>query len=174
MAWGAAAAVVFCRAMLARASKMDEVFGAFVAGGGAPGKDLPTSAGGDPSGVVDSTRIPGVVRNCKRNVEDIINPSANLLFSFSLNELSMSAGNVSPFTQISTSFLILSYNENEKVSGCTHNMFQQFALVHLQIRLVSGPEIQRTRQYSTVLISSLYAYLLIIGCRCNYVVHQYW
>ena len=137
MAWGAAAAVVFCRAMLARASKMEEVFGAFVAGGGAPGKDLPTSAGGDPSGVVDSTRVPYVVRNCKRNVEDIINPSANLLFSFSLNELSMSAGNVSPFTQISTSFLILSYNAKEKVSGCTH-MFKKFAVVHLQIRLMSG------------------------------------
>ena len=127
MAWGAAAAVVFCRAMLARASKIEEVFGAFVAGGGAPGKDLPTSAGGDPSGVVDSTRVRDVVRNCKRKVEDVINPSVNLLFSFSLKELSMSAGNVSPFTQISTSFLILSYNANKKVSGCTH-MFKQFEI----------------------------------------------
>lgn len=69
MAWGVAAAVVFCRAMLARASRIEEVFGAFAAGGGAPGKDLPTSAGGDPSGVVDSTRIPDVVRIAKEKWE---------------------------------------------------------------------------------------------------------
>jgi hypothetical protein len=57
MPWDAAAAVVFCLAMLARASKIDEVFGAFVAAGGAALKFLATSAGGDPSGVVDSTEV---------------------------------------------------------------------------------------------------------------------
>lgn len=85
----------------------------------------------------------------KETLGDIVNSSANLLFSFSLKELSMSAGNVSPFTQISTSFLILSYNANEKVSGCTH-VFKQFPVVHLQIRLVSGRGPSNTAiQYST-------------------------
>jgi hypothetical protein len=52
--------------MLARASKIDEVFGAFVAAGGEALKVLATSAGGDPSGVVDSTEVAEGVRNCKR------------------------------------------------------------------------------------------------------------
>lgn len=113
----------FCRAMLASLSRM--MFGtAWFAGGAATLLPEPSEArrlgGGLPGGVVDASVDRGMVRaNCRprrrateQSGEDIL--GMNLLvglsaFNLSLKELTMEAGNVCPFSQISTSFLSFSY-----------------------------------------------------------------
>jgi hypothetical protein len=101
LAWGGtpdAAVLVF--AMSRSACRILDVSGAVVAGG-FPGCSLTEmkSFGGVPSGVVD------------------FNALAFGAFNFSLNWSSIVAGKVLPRSQISTSFLILTYYAEEYVSS---------------------------------------------------------
>jgi hypothetical protein len=99
---------------------------------------------------------------------------AVLLLSFSLNPLSISAGKVCPFSQISMSFLILSYNANQSVSWWPHRYEQSIQILqdHMydkQDQCHSSISIQHVTGVKTYR-----AYLLILGCCGNYIVHQYW
>jgi len=88
----------FCRAMLASLSKM--MFGTAELADGADG------AAGLLPGPSEASRLGGGLPGGV--VEAFVSLGA---FSLSLNELTMEAGNVWPFSQISTSFLIFSYEQ---------------------------------------------------------------
>jgi hypothetical protein len=90
-----AGALVFWRAILAKASRMDEPFcgtGAEAAGS-LPCMEASKPGGGLPGGVVEALGGDGAL-------------------SFCLNDSSMDGGNVWPLSQISRSFLIFSYRKS--------------------------------------------------------------
>lgn len=87
-----------------------------VAGGAGGLLPIPSEAirlgGGLPGGVVDWTVGRGLVRGASTQRSGDILDDLRVgwgALSFSRQELTMAAGNVSPFSQISSSFLILSY-----------------------------------------------------------------
>jgi hypothetical protein len=113
----------FCRAMLASLSKM--MFGTAWFADGAAATLLPEPSeakglgGGLPGGVVEASvdrgmvranwtlkRVPGQSGEGSLRVNLLVGLGA---FSLSLKELTIEIGNVWPFSQISTSFLIFSF-----------------------------------------------------------------
>jgi hypothetical protein len=132
--------VAFWRAMLANVSRMfgTTAFGCSVGLLLEPSEAI-RFGGGLPGGVVDSSTNRGSVRalcgltfailSCagtgRSRVTALALWGGNILvprgaFSFSLNELTMEAGKVWPFSQISTSFFIFSYEYHP--CECASNM----------------------------------------------------
>ena len=108
-----AGAEVFWRAMFASASRMDWPFCAGGAGAAFAPSEAATFAGGLPGGVVEVSgtlvRLEELER-CKGSIiieGDVLGGGGALVFS--LNDSSIGAGNVWPFSQMSSSFLIFSY-----------------------------------------------------------------
>lgn len=110
------AVVAFCRAMLARAFMIDGMSAeaGAPAAGCLPWVEAILFAGGLPGGVVEAAGGGG--ETLDRTVEEmdvtdggVIDDILGGALSFSLKDASKLGGNVWPFSQMSTSFLIFSY-----------------------------------------------------------------
>jgi hypothetical protein len=124
-----AAAAVFWRAILARASNIEEVLwmagAGFWAVDGSKPRLLCRSAGGLPGGVVEGSIEFEAIRNLTSwELLEVVVVFLLCALSFSLKEFSICAGKVWPFSQISMSFLIFSYKTKSRVSGSSYGKVQ--------------------------------------------------